>query len=167
MMIEVDSRVADANDPSTHLGAEKAVNRVKTRLQVGGIALLVFVCPFAYAWWRTGDWALVYSYLQGQRVFLSQAELFLGEVDKEEAFEVVIEVLNFGREARTIQGAKGDCACISLGELPVRILPAQKSQVIAKFSARRSEQFFEHQVVLFSDDPVQYRLVATIQGIAR
>lgn len=115
-------------------------------------ALILVSLVLCYAAYRAGSFSRALPYLAGQRFFVVESEINLGEVACGADVDSVIRLLNRGSVPVNIVGARKSCGCILLGSFPMEVPAGADSAIEFRMHAPEGPGVFSHTIVLFVAD---------------
>ncbi len=121
-------------------------------VEIAGATLVVLLLVLGFAAYRAGSVVRALPYLMGQRFFVPETEIILGEVPVGTDVERSIRLINGSSEPASILGARKSCGCISLDSFPFQVPPHDERQLQLKLQVPSEPIDFVHTVELYVDD---------------
>jgi hypothetical protein len=112
-------------------------------LAVGSLVL-------SYSAYRAGSFTRALSFMMGQRLFVSETKIDLGEVVCGNEVEVMINLRNCGSEPISIAGMRQSCGCISLDSFPIEVEASSTHPVQIKIKVPKDQGEFTHTVEFYA-----------------
>lgn len=136
-------------------------------VHVAGIALIVVAAVLGFARWQTGSSALVWPWLQGQRLLFEPTRIVLGDVPAKTVIDRQIRVVNVSSRPLSLLGSQKSCGCISLDEFPIVVPPGGDHQLQLKIGTSDKLEPVQHVIKFFSDEPGYSSVIVTVVGFVR
>jgi len=136
------------------MAESSAGNRGGRRIlvEIAGATLVIFSLVLGFASYRAGSVFRALPYLMGQRFFVPETKIILGEVLVGTDVERSIQLINGSSEPASILGARKSCGCISLDQFPFQVAANDERQLQLKLTVPSEPTDFVHTVELYVDD---------------
>jgi hypothetical protein len=131
--------------------------------------LLINVGLATLAVWARAEFGSIesgLSYLRGNRLIPNTFYKDFGTVLRGNEGLLEFKLKNWTDRPIRVFGARSSCACVSLNEFPMGVLPRQERDLRVQLQTRKTGRV-SATVRLFTDDPARHDLVLTVVGFVR
>lgn len=117
---------------------------------LGPLILVSLVLGFAA--YRAGSFSRALPYLMGQRFFVAESKIHLGELVCGAEAESSIRLINLGSKPISIIGARKSCGCIALESVPFEVSAGSTRPLKLKVKIPDGVGKFAHTIELYVAD---------------
>lgn len=130
----------------------QAKGRLTRYLEWGLGTLLVIIAIVGYASYRTGSLRLALPYLMGQRFFVAESKLSLGEVVCGTEVSSGVRLANLGSSPAAVIGARKSCSCIAVGQFPIEVPSGGERLIELRLQTPKSQTEFVYYIEIYVAD---------------
>lgn len=137
------------------------------RLVIGLLPVALLAVALASASQATGSaWNLL-EYARGQRLFVGDSTLDLGDVTSGEPTSLAVPIRNASSSAVKIIGVTTTCSCLQPVGLPATVSPRTTHKLVFDLTPGRPNPDFELLATVITDAPGQFQIPLTIRGVVK
>jgi Protein of unknown function (DUF1573) len=137
------------------------------RLVIGLLPVALLAVALASASQATGSaWNLL-EYARGQRLFVGDSTLDLGDVTSGEPTSLAIPIRNASSSAVKIIGVTTTCSCLQPVGLPATVSPRTTHKLVFDLTPGRHNPDFELLATVITDAPGQFQIPLVILGVVK
>ncbi len=106
------------------------------------------------------------AYLNNKEIFIADRNVDLGRIRFKEHYRHTFPVDNISNHAIKLLGVQLSCSCMVVESVPLTIPAHGSHDLSVEINLKKETPDFSESLTLFTDSPIQPRLVLTIRGKA-
>lgn len=118
------------------------------------VAFAVLALSFvAWAWASFGSTSSAIAWLSGRPLQVERANRSVGILKAGEIRTATFTLNNYSNHVTTLLGARTNCACAVVDELPLRVFPSESRDISVRIRGGSRTGKFVEAIALYTDEP--------------
>lgn len=138
--------------------------RASWLLRTAILSAVVLVTAAGAVLWHYGSVGSALASLRGERYYCEPDRIHVGSMVPGSTGKVVVRVSNLSSQPLGLLGAHESCGCMVADGIPTTIPPLEARSIVVQVTAGDKEEYFEHSLTLYFDDPDRPEYRVSLHG---